>query len=277
MKFFFEVPTFPDIVLLSTGAHYHNEIELFNSSIQSVMDKLTNLKKYTYNSNISFPKVFWMQVSVGHVGCNRITKPLTSISDLNLETEFDIYHWKYLDLYNQIAKELFLKNNMSYFDMTPLKYRADAHISSGEGNWTLDSFKNGRDCLHYCAPGPLDFFSRAFLSHLFHIKAPNSERNESKYSKYDTNFVQFPLGTDTSLWNKSQKLHHMHDVVVHCFSGETNFYYVEHGLLRRIPNLDTMNYNNFSLKEVEYFDWDIIKEATRGPDFPACVPGPRCR
>lgn len=267
--YYLQSSVLPDIVLISTGAHFQNMTNLFNMTIHLVVAEINELKHNLLRKNQTMPIFYWNQISIGHINCHLETEPLQNITFLNVQSG-DQYHWKYLEKFDELARELFLANNLSYFDMTPLKYRADGHISSGEGMWNLNSYKYGKDCLHYCAPGPLDIFSQALQLHLSHLFPKSIELKKNTYS-------YLPVGTPLNNMSKLELFSRLHDVVVHCFSGSRDFYYVQHGILHKIPNMDTFHYNNFSMGEVMYFDQSLIEAAPKGDDIPACIPGPRCR
>ena len=291
----------PDIILVNTGHHYtllQNALSAFAETIELFVDEVKTIKRKYERVNRPAPLIYWIQQQYGHRGCEgeRGLKPMdmgsleregvlntNTNTNTNTNASEDKYNWRHLETFDQIAKDLFLLHNLSYLDLSPLKYRSDAHPSSGSASdqrngfsW-YESYKFGIDCLHYCLPGPLDIFPRILLLHLMTLYSKNNDRDSWRKKDFS-----LPVGTDVlASYNTSQRLSVLNDAVVHCMGsdcpGSDDFYYVLHGVFHRIPNRDTFFFNNFSIAEVEYAEWKYIQAAPKGADLPACVPDtPRC-
>jgi hypothetical protein len=89
---------------------------------------------------VNFPKViFFNSTAHGHMGCEKHETPgaLPSKSDMP-------WHWAQFEAQNALARPVVEGQGMVFLDFAALsKDRRDQH----RGAW---------DCLHYCAPGPVD-------------------------------------------------------------------------------------------------------------------------
>jgi hypothetical protein len=157
-------PAIPDIVFILSGAHVKS-IEEFKSNWEAVDTQLKEI--HALYPNIKF---IYKSQNPGHSPCAPHSfadlKPTVKIPALEddqfnwrLHPEFDriaFENIKILQTIDQAAHQHHQQQShtnssishvpfIQYMDMTPLKYRQDAHTT--------------RDCLHYCTPGPLDLFS----------------------------------------------------------------------------------------------------------------------
>jgi GDSL/SGNH-like Acyl-Esterase family found in Pmr5 and Cas1p len=266
----------PDIVLMSTGLHYvRSSLRFFlNETIHSIVKMIDSLKLQFAATDRPLPIFYWMQLNNGHTGCEMVTEPLKILPDFESGIN-DTYGWQYLDVFDRLAKDLFLKNGNHYLDLSPLRYRADAHPSSGwkmknaeerGKGWYLD-YKIPTDCLHYCVPGPLDAFSSILQINLRHIF---ERSNASK-----ANYTYLPVGSLLDTSNRSSVLLSMaDDCVIHCMGNDCprsdDFYYANHGVLRKFPNKDTILYHKFTMEEIEYFAFKEISAAPKGDAIEPC-------
>jgi len=116
----------PDVILFSTGAHYGNRVHLFNQTINAVAAIIMDIKSKANKTSTS-PIFYWVGITVGHIGCQFIYEPLLNISNSTWNDGDDIYSWRFLPMFDQMAKKLFERINVSYMDISPLRYRADSH------------------------------------------------------------------------------------------------------------------------------------------------------
>jgi hypothetical protein len=161
-------PVIPDIVVILYGAHVPN-LDYFRSAWVTVDRQLRQM--HDLHPNMKF---IYKSQNPAHVDCrDPHTKPSETIHVITKEDP-NQWFWYLHDEFDRIAEAGVRKlqffyhpemNNVShphhhqhpqhksshfvpfiqYMDMTPLKYRVDAHTT--------------RDCLHFCTPGPLDLFS----------------------------------------------------------------------------------------------------------------------
>ena len=262
---------------MSTGLHYvgtSQYVIILNETIHSIVKRIDSLKLRFSATGRSVPIFYWVQLNNGHTNCEMVTEPLKILP--NFESPInDTYGWRYLDVFDRLAKDLFLKYGNRYLDLSPLRYRADAHPSSG---WKMKKgkdlglgfyldYKIPTDCLNYCMPGPIDVFSNILqihLSHLFERSSPSK-----------ANYTYLPVGSYLDISNRSSVLLSMaHDCVIHCMGNNCprsdDFHYADHGVLRKFPNKDTVLYHKFNLEEIEYFLLKEINAAPKGEPIEPC-------
>jgi hypothetical protein len=123
-----------DILILNRGAHYENDTAYLHA--------LSNLWRLFINS----PKlVFYRSTPHGHVGCENHETPgkLPDTAEMP-------WHWANFEYQNMLAQPVIEGQGMIYLDFAALaKDRRDQHRGSF-------------DCLHYCAPGPVDYWLLMF-------------------------------------------------------------------------------------------------------------------
>ncbi|ACI64742.1 predicted protein [Thalassiosira pseudonana CCMP1335] len=154
----------PDIVIVSVGAHINrpndteNE-ETYTAVIDQVIDGMLAYQR-DIDNNVTFA---WKTQQPG--GCTRdILFPdnpaAFSWSNISHYIEFEHNHRRFYHRDLLLLSRL-QKIGMPYLDMRMLYSRSDAHVNS------LDDRK--KDCLHLCAPGPLDVVGRLFHNLLIEI------------------------------------------------------------------------------------------------------------
>lgn len=163
---------FPDFIIASAGHHFHEDSgkEDFKAAFDLFVETLTD-----YQSQFARTKAgkqrrsyfIWKSINPPHIHCNKYSAPTTERVPF-LHSMDPQCKWDWFDWYDEYARNVTTLSGhssssgvsassapqMSYLDMSPLLYRPDAHPKE--------------DCLHYCAPGPLDLFSRLLL-HRLHI------------------------------------------------------------------------------------------------------------
>lgn len=117
----------PDFVIFSTAAHYNN-ITLFDGVIRETFTKIDKFKQdIAVLNQTKIPQFIWMQPTPGHIGCTKNLYPLSNLSSFDVGE--DKYHWRLFDKFNDlVVGESLQRYNVSYLDLTPLKYRPDAHL-----------------------------------------------------------------------------------------------------------------------------------------------------
>jgi hypothetical protein len=132
----------PDIVIMTAGAHVRNETK-FKMLIDTVTTQIMELRKWD-------PKVtvVWKTQSPG--GCSAdITYPKPSGEFFNTSSLYEqVYQHAQFFARDVYAIQHFQKLRIPLLDLRMLYSRSDAHVSS-QG-------RPGKDCLHFCVPGPLE-------------------------------------------------------------------------------------------------------------------------
>jgi hypothetical protein len=165
----------PDIVVLSTGAHYMR-VEEYESMIRVLAEMITKIRQ-TYKHP---PKFVWKTQNAAHHNCRtgQDQAPLKNISELIVYD--DKNKWIHHRTYDALARNMSKSLGMPIIDMSPLYLRQDGH----PGYLAWDS--KGGDCLHYCLPGPLNLFPIMML-HL--IRSLDKSGNDDDYGVHTTKSV----------------------------------------------------------------------------------------
>ena len=121
----------------------------------------------------------------GHPGCANNSQPLANLSAAiasieSTPSQIDPNLHRILPSFDKAVKEILshsksqqlsqLLSPIRYIDMSPLYARVDAHPTSR----TRSTISSGHDCLHYCLPGPVDFFAVQLMHLLAHGGFPIS-------------------------------------------------------------------------------------------------------
>ena len=147
----------PDVLVLNRGIHVVSD-----SRLQAEM---TSLKVALSSLRIRMPRVrlFWRTTLPGHAHCNSTTTLLSEryvvAQPLNGTTQtssYSAYGWQHVERQNALIRALLDSAPslpIEYLDAFELSNRrADRH------QWYRRRAHGApvRDCLHYCAPGPVD-------------------------------------------------------------------------------------------------------------------------
>lgn len=187
-----------DIVVLNVGHHYHGIDSAFSRYPKLARVATRHMEKLLK----PHAQVIFRTTNVGHHACENATRPLHSREEAwrQLTNEGDdIWAWKpargkvdmFKDKYNWRGPPLFehewaanaqsagtLGSRFTYLNVSFLDARADGHVatsmrysaSSGEyGGEKKTNFP--LDCLHYCYPGPTDYWALSLFNLLL-----NNER-----------------------------------------------------------------------------------------------------
>jgi hypothetical protein len=151
-----------DLIVMSTGPHYdYRETgSLEKPSYASyffpkLIDTIEVIKETTA---LQMPprkvSYFWKTENPGHPDCFSFPKPLPILESKEEMLTPSKFHWIKHYHMNQLIQNRSKEFDLQILSMEPLYLRPDGHpLPKG-------------DCLHYCAPGPLNYFARIFLQGL---------------------------------------------------------------------------------------------------------------
>ena len=175
-----------DFVVLNVGHHYHGtdaSFEHYDLFAKSAFWQLERTMKTT-------AQLIFRTTNVGHHGCETATKPLRSRreawerlasnrSDLwgwspaqsqGLDLFADKYNWRGPPLFEHAwgdaaARSASLGHRFAYLNVSFLDARADGHVATSM-RYSEESGKAAfpLDCLHYCYPGPTDYWALALYN-----------------------------------------------------------------------------------------------------------------
>jgi len=170
----------PHIVVLSAGAHFSDmgDIAAIFGELAKVMPVLR--AAHAVNATAApWARFIWKSQSPGHVYCEASPGPLPSDYQAKLSPQEaekiranDHYNWQLFLSLDEFAERKCSSDpslGFEFLDMSALYLRPDGHVSALEGaRATGDAVqpKEKIDCLHYCLPGPLNFFSQLLLHRL---------------------------------------------------------------------------------------------------------------
>ena len=166
---------FPDFVIASAGHHFHEDSgkEDFNAAFDLFVSTLVDIhSQFVAHTKAAKQRKFhfiWKSINPPHIHCNKYPEPTTERVPF-LHSMDPLCKWDWFDSYDDHARNATVGTatattsstvstapQMLYLDMSPLLYRPDAHPRD--------------DCLHYCAPGPLDLFPRLLLQRLYGLES----------------------------------------------------------------------------------------------------------
>ena len=188
---------FPDFIIASAGSHFHEDSgkEDFKAAFDQFVTTVIDIHSQSVSTHNKAAKqrkfhFIWKTNNPPHYECKKYTEPTTErvpfLHSMNPQSK-----WDWLDSYDEYARNATISlvtssgsssggsgssgiktpptssgssvPQMIYLDMSPLLYRPDAHPKD--------------DCLHYCAPGPLDLFPRLLLQRLYGLESSGNKRN----------------------------------------------------------------------------------------------------
>ncbi|CAN6458649.1 unnamed protein product [Victoria cruziana] len=107
-------------------------------------DRVTNFLEWPWKDYINEWNVKILILNRGHRNCMNHKKPLERRQSFSRSGADNKYHWRDIQRQNRLVKGVVEEFGFIYIDADSLlSRRADGHV-------------HGRDCLHYCIPGPLD-------------------------------------------------------------------------------------------------------------------------
>lgn len=134
-----------DIIVLNKGAHYHEDY-WYKLELDRVLSHLT--------TSLPQASILFRSTSLGHGHCERHEQPLTRDPPQEEIASWP-FHYGQFRHQNRLARALVTdKYQQFYLDIEkPTLLRPDAHPGA-------------KDCLHYCAPGPVDYWNAALFNWL---------------------------------------------------------------------------------------------------------------
>lgn len=121
----------PDIVILSSGAHYHDFGE-FVEMWDHLINQIEEYKKVSKAQKKKEKTFIWRTICPGHYNCDNITAPHENFA--MVPKGADIFKWNHFPAYDFVGINRAIKANMKVIDMSPLYMRGDSHPT-------------GKDCL----------------------------------------------------------------------------------------------------------------------------------
>lgn len=131
----------PDIVVMTVGAHVLGE-KKYELLINATIAQIKGLQEWIPNP----PIIVWK--TQAPAGCSRDRDPDTTLHPLDIgrTTKHDSYNWGHFFHRDQWTIRQLQHHGIPFLDMRMLYARTEAH----------PFYFPGWDCLHFCAPGPLD-------------------------------------------------------------------------------------------------------------------------
>jgi len=157
------------LVVFNIGAHYHN-LTWYKEDMQTLLQSLKDMKR---------PQDLYIfrTTSPGHYNCNptnpkefnwtRGTRdvPLSSIDELDLQgLDARLYNWDMFQYYNAYTKQVVKEWNEMTAQKKPIMHVLDVYNMTAlrrDGHSAT-----GKDCLHYQAPGPVDWWNHLLFAYL---------------------------------------------------------------------------------------------------------------
>lgn len=133
-----------DVMILNTGAHWYGGIQKAKVVMGWVSEAINEL---------FHGRLLYRTITFGHEQCHKYSHPGET-------GPVTMYNWATFPELNAALHEVFSTHpkytllNVSMFDM-----RGDGHIGGGENT--------GRDCLHYCVPGPINEWNRLLYHNIW--------------------------------------------------------------------------------------------------------------
>lgn len=140
-----------DVIVMNSGAHYREDVE-FVPAMENAALMVSNIMNEIHEK----PLMIWRNTIPGHGGCNdtMFGEPIGSLSDAEeyVSSYGDLHSWSDFSRQNDLAVPIYIDNGFKLLDAyTPTILREDSHFG-------------GKDCLHYCIPGPSDHWVRLLYS-----------------------------------------------------------------------------------------------------------------
>lgn len=146
-----------DVLIMNTGAHYRTD-DVLIPNMESTASIVSDIMFELHDN----PLLIYRNTVPGHKECNDniFGKPIGGV--LEAEEYVDSfggkYHWNEFKHQNDKVFGIFGNYGFELMDVyTPTIMRSDSHLG-------------GKDCLHYCIPGPADHWVR-MLMNMFMVRA----------------------------------------------------------------------------------------------------------
>jgi hypothetical protein len=122
-----------DVYILGLGAWIHNKAK-YGEILDAMVEKIK-----ARQAEPNPPQFIWKTIS--GAGCGKINQ-------ISVEHHDPSYTYDLFPTYDAMARHKLEPLGVKFVDLSPLYLRGDAH-PVGQ-----------KDCLHFCAPGPVDIFPR---------------------------------------------------------------------------------------------------------------------
>jgi hypothetical protein len=133
----------PDICIFNAGPHMHDLGDIYTVwyNLEQNWPSVVRSSPHT--------KFVWKTINPGHVNCSGYHAPTRTYEPG--PANMDWYGYRLYPEFDGWSYHYSRKLNFTVMDMAMLYLRPDGHS----------------DCMHFCLPGPLDVFSRIFLTMLY--------------------------------------------------------------------------------------------------------------
>ncbi|CAJ1951442.1 unnamed protein product [Cylindrotheca closterium] len=176
----------PDRVLaiFNIGAHYHG-VNDYRKDLDAMLNLLSNM-------NRSQDLYIFRATSPGHEGCLPLTRefdwkvgarivPLAKFEDYKV-TVGHRHHWDKFEGYNHYTKQILLEHNRKRLD--PIYHYLDIFNMTALRN---DAHPAPRDCLHFQAPGPIDWWNHLLFTYLSRLSEDGQQQGKGSMKEITTN------------------------------------------------------------------------------------------
>jgi hypothetical protein len=166
----------PDIVIFNSGIHYRqNDVVMgsINKTISALEKWQKNCRSRGRNESATatiWCLPIWRTTVPGHPHCDNYRKPVNNLSIVESQiqnanySQFNGNHYHWWDMKDQNIQ---IENAFSQRTMM-LDYEVlDAYDAMTR---RPDMHQGGKDCIHYCLPGPPDVLSRMLIHTLMRWK-----------------------------------------------------------------------------------------------------------
>lgn len=140
-----------DIIVFNRGAHIVSTDKIKKQTIE-FSKKLNALLE---NNNKKSPKIYWRTTVPGHPSCGEHTTPSKRHEDELVGNKFG---WDVIPEQNGVMVEILSKAIPELRFINAEKMTSDRR----------DRHNSPSDCLHYCVPGPIDWWNQVLLYDIFH-------------------------------------------------------------------------------------------------------------
>ena len=152
------------VVVLSAGPHVGSKSNI-SALLHTVNQTIGRL-----SSQLAGLHVLWKTQPPAGCADTPLTEPMNSSSwqDYRKRSSEAVYNWPLFKSFDYMAKRMWEGHSqVSMLDVSPLQFRADAHISSPGASIPVRVWarKAAKDCLHMCMPGPYDTLVPTLLQH----------------------------------------------------------------------------------------------------------------
>lgn len=155
-----------DVLVFNRGAHYHDDTTVVNQTKRFAV----RLKEHLGPSPAQI--IFWRTTQPGHENCTDVTRPLSTREVQGYNRTWGLQHnWGDFGHQNNLITEVLA---------VALPGVATVIDAFWSGLARADRHHGAHDCLHYCLPGPPDWWVNLFAFNLQHL------RHRQRIKRYST-------------------------------------------------------------------------------------------